>query len=48
MGYKAMISVADRVYLATSPAGTTVAIEMSLRPSEKPLAALGLPDTWAM
>lgn len=32
MGYKVMISFADRVYLATGPDGTTVAIEMALVP----------------
>jgi anti-sigma regulatory factor (Ser/Thr protein kinase) len=30
MGYKVMIHFADRVYLATGPEGTTVAIEMGL------------------
>lgn len=30
MGYKVMIEFADRVYLATSPEGTVVAIEMDL------------------
>lgn len=29
MGYKVIISVADKVYLATGPSGTTVAIEMT-------------------
>lgn len=46
MGYKAMISVADKVYLATGPGGTTVAIEMSIRPAEKPPSIANLPDTW--
>jgi PAS domain S-box-containing protein len=47
MGYKAMISAADRVYLATgSDAGTTVAIEMKIHPVPKSLAELTLPDTW--
>lgn len=31
MGYKVMISFADKVYLATGPEGTTVALEMKLR-----------------
>lgn len=31
MGYKAMISLADKVYLATGPGGTTVAIAMGIR-----------------
>lgn len=30
MGYKVMISIADRVYLATGPEGTTVASELKL------------------
>jgi PAS domain S-box-containing protein len=46
MGYKAILSVADKVYLATGPMGTTVAIEMKLQEVEKPLAVAGLPDTW--
>jgi anti-sigma regulatory factor (Ser/Thr protein kinase) len=33
MGYKMMIHFADRVYLATGPEGTTVAVEMSIRRS---------------
>ncbi len=33
MGYKLMIHFADRVYLATGPEGTTVAVEMGLRQS---------------
>lgn len=43
MGYKAMISLADRIYLATGPAGTTVAIEMAIIEVEKPII---LPDIW--
>jgi anti-sigma regulatory factor (Ser/Thr protein kinase) len=46
MGYKAMLSVADKVYLATGPSGTTVAVEMKLKAVEEPLAIAGLPDTW--
>lgn len=46
MGYKAMISVADKVYLATGPSGTTVAIEMRIHPTPRTLTDLGLPDTW--
>ena len=46
MGYKAMISVADQVYLATGPAGTTVAVEMALQAAEKPVGEIALPDTW--
>jgi anti-sigma regulatory factor (Ser/Thr protein kinase) len=43
MGYKAVLSVADRVYLATGPSGTTVAVEMSLHAVERLTA---IPDTW--
>lgn len=46
MGYKAMISVADRVYLATGSRGTTVAVEMCLHQKPTPLVVAGLPDTW--
>lgn len=46
MGYKAMLSIADKVYLATGPTGTTVAIEMKLRAVEKPLGTITLPETW--
>ena len=46
MGYKAILSVADKVYLATGPTGTTVAIEMRLRAAEMPVSVAGLPDTW--
>ena len=43
MGYKAVLSVADKVYLATGPDGTTVAVEMDVHPAKKPTA---IPDTW--
>ncbi|HEY3297934.1 MAG TPA: PAS domain S-box protein, partial [Armatimonadota bacterium] len=44
MGYKLMISYADRIYLATGESGTTVAIQMGLdhrEESETDLAHLG-------
>jgi anti-sigma regulatory factor (Ser/Thr protein kinase) len=44
MGYKAMISIADRVYLATGPEGTTVGIDMLLQPP--PAAPTRFADTW--
>ncbi len=44
MGYKAVLSIVDRVYLATGPWGTTVAVEMSLHPVQK---SHFIPDTWA-
>lgn len=46
MGYKTMISLADMVYLATGPDGTTVAVKMKLRKEEAPPDILGLPDAW--
>jgi len=46
MGYKEMISIADKVYLATGPGGTTVAILMDLHPVEEPSLCDTLPDTW--
>lgn len=46
IGYKAMISIADQIYLSTGPTGTTVAIEMSLQKQEAIPALAGLPDTW--
>ena len=45
MGYKIMTSFGDRVYLATGPEGTTVAIEMRLQPEELSLADLGWADS---
>jgi len=36
MGYKAMITIADKIYLATGTDGTTVGIEMLLSPERKP------------
>jgi anti-sigma regulatory factor (Ser/Thr protein kinase) len=46
MGYKALISIADMVYLATGPEGTTVAVEMRLHPADRPVVEITLPDTW--
>jgi PAS domain S-box-containing protein len=46
MGYKEMISMSDKVYLATGPGGTTVAIRMGLHPSEAPPIYANLPDAW--
>ncbi|MBI2844191.1 MAG: PAS domain S-box protein [Armatimonadetes bacterium] len=47
MGYKAMISIGDQVYLATGPGGTTVAVEMKLQPVERASLLSSLPDTWS-
>ncbi len=41
MGYKVMVSFGDRVYLATGPDGTTVAVEMRLKPAELSVAEQG-------
>ncbi len=41
MGYKIMMSFADKIYLATGPDGTTVAIQISLKPTEEPEFNLG-------
>lgn len=46
MGYKAIISIADRVYLATGPAGTTVAFDVKSKKEEALIDARSLPDTW--
>jgi anti-sigma regulatory factor (Ser/Thr protein kinase) len=46
MGYKAMISLADRVYLATGPQGTTVGIEMGLHAPAPQPAFVGVPEVW--
>jgi hypothetical protein len=34
MGYKIMISYTDKVHLASRPDGTTVGLEMKLKPLE--------------
>ncbi len=47
MGYKAIISLADKVYLATGPAGTTMAFEMKLHRPLVKADVSSLPDTWA-
>ncbi len=46
MGYKAIISISDKVYLATGPGGTTVAFEMRFQPEAMPMDIASLPDTW--
>ena len=40
MGYKFMITFADRVYLATGPGGTTVGLLLQLQPPKKPQTEL--------
>ncbi|MFA6665125.1 MAG: PAS domain S-box protein [Armatimonadota bacterium] len=47
MGYKAILSIADKVYLSTGPGGTTLGIEMKLRPQKQEFSFENLPDTWA-
>ncbi|HEY3298804.1 MAG TPA: PAS domain S-box protein [Armatimonadota bacterium] len=46
MGYKAMISIADRIYLATGPDGTLVGIAMGLHPKTNSRIPSHLPDPW--
>ncbi|MBI2843126.1 MAG: PAS domain S-box protein [Armatimonadetes bacterium] len=46
MGYKAMICLADIVYLETGPAGTTVAVQMAIKSPILPTLVEMLPDTW--
>lgn len=47
MGYKAMISLTDHVYLATGPGGTTVAIAMAMHtPTTAPITVPELPGDW--
>lgn len=46
VGYKTILSVADMVYLATGPAGTTLAIKMNVKESEKPLLLDTFPDVY--
>jgi anti-sigma regulatory factor (Ser/Thr protein kinase) len=46
MGYKTMISIADAVYLATGPLGTTVAIQVGLHRITEPPALACLTDVW--
>lgn len=46
MGYKAILSLADKVYLSIGPTGTTVAIQISLQPVGQPPLIMSLPDTW--
>ncbi len=40
MGYSLMMTLADRVYLATGPQGTTVGLVMGFQPPEKPPAGM--------
>jgi len=47
MGYKAMISLADHVYLATGPDGTVVGIRMALHAPAAPTQVFpGVADVW--
>lgn len=42
MGYKLMISLGDKVYLATGPTGTVTGIQMKLKPAEPSLENISL------
>jgi len=46
MGYKAMMTAADTVYLATGLNGTTVGIAMACHPLRRSEALPALPDLW--
>ncbi len=47
MGYKIMIKLADKVYLATGPEGSVVAVEMGLHAGPSLLDALSSKEsTW--
>lgn len=46
MGYKAIISMADKVYLSTGPKGTTVAVAMDVIAVPAIAGIEALPDTW--
>ncbi|MCE5313496.1 MAG: PAS domain S-box protein [Armatimonadota bacterium] len=46
MGYKIIISVADRVHLTTGSAGTTVGIEMALEPSPEDMFRIARGTGW--
>lgn len=46
MGYAAMLALADKIYLATDPSGTTVVIEFAKQPQPAALDVAGLPDSW--
>lgn len=46
MGYKTMLMLADQIYLATGPEGTTIAVEMKLHPVTEPALTAGLLDSW--
>jgi anti-sigma regulatory factor (Ser/Thr protein kinase)/putative methionine-R-sulfoxide reductase with GAF domain len=46
MGYKTMTALADKVYLATGPAGTMVAVEMALYAPPPQPALLSVVESW--
>lgn len=46
MGYKTILTVADKVYLSTGSAGTTVAIEMKVVAPEMPAFVDNLPEVY--
>lgn len=46
MGYKTMISIADTVFLATGPLGTTVAVKIGLHPSHETSALACFTGSW--
>lgn len=44
MGYKAVLAIGDRVFLATGPSGTTVGVEISIKPPKPEFAFDAIPD----
>lgn len=46
MGYKAIISLADRVYLSTDSEGTTIAFVLPMEKTQTQVDINSLPDTW--
>jgi PAS domain S-box-containing protein len=48
MGYKTILAVSDKVYLATGEGGTTVAVQMNLKPAATPQNLVDLIESWTM
>ncbi|MCX8052426.1 MAG: PAS domain S-box protein [Armatimonadetes bacterium] len=46
MGYASILALADKVYLSTSPKGTTVVIEVAKQPKPLEVQLANLPDLW--
>lgn len=48
VGYKLLVSLGDRVYLATGPEGTTVAVKMGLQPRPEEDAMVTFSERWGV